>query len=69
MNILHITNKPIYPILDGGQLAMQRLMKNLLNLGYSIKNLTVETHKHPFDIENFPKDIQEIIELNTENVI
>lgn len=61
MNILHITNKPIYPILDGGQLAMQRLMMNMLHLGYSVKNLTVETYKHPFEISEFPKDIQEII--------
>ncbi|MFN5416381.1 MAG: glycosyltransferase family 4 protein [Flavobacteriia bacterium] len=61
MTILHITNKPIYPILDGGQLAMQRLMMNFLHLGYSIKNLTVETHKHRFEIDEYPQEIQQII--------
>ncbi len=61
MNVLHITNKPIFPILDGGQMAMNRLMMCFLNLGFNVKNLTLETHKHPFDINEFPEDLQEII--------
>lgn len=61
MNVLHITNKPIFPILDGGQMAMNRLMTCFLNLGFNVKNLTLETNKHPFDINEFPKDLQEII--------
>ena len=61
MNVLHITNKPIFPILDGGQMAMNRLMMCFLNLGFNVKNLTLETHKHPFNINEFPEDLQEII--------
>lgn len=61
MRVLHVTNKPIYPILDGGQLAMQRLMMNLLHLGFSIKNLSVETHKHGFNLDAYPKDLRQII--------
>lgn len=61
MNVLHITNKPIFPILDGGQLAMHRLMLNLLHQGFAVKNLTVETHKHRFDPEAYPIELQEII--------
>lgn len=61
MNVLHITNKPIFPILDGGQLAMHRLMVNLLHQGFAVKNLTVETHKHPFDLEAYPAELRKIL--------
>ncbi|MCE3294721.1 MAG: hypothetical protein K0R65_435 [Crocinitomicaceae bacterium] len=61
MNVLHVTNKPIFPILDGGQLAMHRLLMNLLHQGFAVKNLSVETHKHPFDINAFPEKLQDII--------
>jgi polysaccharide biosynthesis protein PslH len=61
MRILHITNKPIYPILDGGQMAMEKLMKNFIHLGYDIKNLSLETHKHPFHIEEFPDEIKDLV--------
>ncbi len=42
-------------------MAMNRLMTCFLNLGFNVKNLTLETNKHPFDINEFPKDLQEII--------
>jgi glycosyltransferase involved in cell wall biosynthesis len=61
MQVLHITNKPIYPILDGGQMAMEKLMRNFINLGFEIKNLSLETHKHPFDICSYPKEIQDLV--------
>jgi polysaccharide biosynthesis protein PslH len=61
MRILHITNKPIYPILDGGQMAMEKLMKNFIHLGCDIKNLSLETHKHPFHIEEFPDEIKDLV--------
>jgi glycosyltransferase involved in cell wall biosynthesis len=61
MNVLHITNKPIFPILDGGQMAMYKLMKNFLQLGFNVKNLTLETYKHPFNINDYPEDLQDII--------
>lgn len=52
----------MYPILDGGQFAMDRLLKNLLNLGFSVSSLSIETHKHKFSIEDFPEDIVQLIE-------
>ncbi|MGV3630194.1 MAG: glycosyltransferase family 4 protein [Bacteroidota bacterium] len=61
MNVLHVTNKPIFPILDGGQLAMHRLLMNLLHQGFAVKNLTVETYKHPYDEQAFPENLREII--------
>ena len=61
MNVLHVTNKPLFPILDGGQVAMHRLMMNLFHQGFGVKNITVETHKHPFHVEAYPPELREII--------
>lgn len=63
MNVLHFTNKPIFPILDGGRIAMHHLMVNLLDVGFNVKNVTISTPKHPFDINAFPKELREIIEV------
>lgn len=54
MRILHLTNKPIFPIVDGGCVAMNQLSKLLHNQGFTVKNLSIETSKHPFDLSNFP---------------
>ena len=56
MNILYITNKPIYPIVDGGCFAMDSFLRSLLCFA-SVKNITVATHKHPFDLNEYPKEI------------
>ena len=56
MNVLYITNKPIYPIVDGGCFAMDSFLRSLIRFA-TVKNLTVETHKHPFQLTNFPAEI------------
>lgn len=61
MKVLHLTNKPIFPLLDGGCIAMHELLKNLLQLGFEVKNLTIETSKHPFDPEQYPVALRQIV--------
>ncbi|MFM7005747.1 MAG: glycosyltransferase family 4 protein [Flavobacteriales bacterium] len=58
MNILLLSHKPPYPIVDGGCLAMARLLEDLLSLTVvtNIKYVAIGTHKHPFSAENFPKN-------------
>ena len=55
MNVLYVTNKPIYPIVDGGCFAMDSFLRSLIRFA-TVKNLTVETHKHPFNFHQFHKD-------------
>lgn len=71
MRVLHLTNKPIYPLLDGGCVAMNQIAKLLLQQGYNVKNVSVSTSKHPFNIAAFPVDFQdhcqpEAVHLDTE---
>jgi glycosyltransferase involved in cell wall biosynthesis len=61
MKVLHLTNKPIFPLLDGGCIAMHELLKNLLELGFEVKNLTIETSKHPFELDQYPASLRQII--------
>jgi glycosyltransferase involved in cell wall biosynthesis len=61
MKVLHLTNKPIFPLLDGGCIAMHELLKNLLQLGFEVKNLTIETSKHPFDAAQYPDALRQIV--------
>lgn len=61
MKILYISNKPIYPLVDGGCIAMNQFLKCLINAGYDIKNFTISTHKHPFEKDAFPEELYSII--------
>lgn len=61
MRILFITNKPVFPLSDGGNIASLALLKNLLHLGFNVKNLTIETGKHPFRLADFPEALRHII--------
>ncbi len=68
MNILYFTNKPIYPIIDGGCVAMDSFLQNLIALNYSITHLTLSTYKHPFLQENYPKKIQHNINIFSQEI-
>lgn len=49
MNVLYLTNKPIYPSVDGGCVAMASFLNHLLQIYPKVHHLTIETHKHPFN--------------------
>lgn len=53
MRVLHITNKPIFPLVDGGCVASNELQRVLIHAGFEVKYLTISTPKHPFSLENF----------------
>ena len=47
MKVLQLCNKPPYPPVDGGTLAMDSITQGLLAKGCEVKVLAVETDKHP----------------------
>lgn len=59
--ILHLTNKPIFPLIDGGCVAMNELQVNLLQAGYQVKYFTIATQKHPFSILQFDEKRKELV--------
>lgn len=65
MRILYLTNKPIFPIVDGGCKAMHQFLKCMIHNEYEIEHICLSTHKHPFQSENYPKSIVEKIPTST----
>lgn len=59
MKILHISNKPPYPVVDGGCFASAQLLNDLLSLKDEIKHLSISTDKHPFDRDKYPAYIRQ----------
>lgn len=57
MRILQLCHKPPLPKIDGGCVAISNISEGLLKReDVQLKILTVETYKHPFIIENYPKE-------------
>lgn len=56
MKVLQLCNKPPYPPVDGGTMAMDSITEGLLSQGCEVKVLTVETDKHPVRRERIPED-------------
>jgi len=57
MKVLHISNKPVYPSIDGGCMAMRGLLNCFDHLNYSVEHICVTTQKHPFVDGAYPKGL------------
>ncbi|MCH1614003.1 MAG: hypothetical protein L7S72_11985, partial [Flavobacteriales bacterium] len=56
MKVLQICHKPPLPSTDGGCIAINNISKGLIKELGSIKVLTINTLKHPFNLKNFDKN-------------
>lgn len=56
MKVLQLCNKPPYPPVDGGTMAMNSITQGLLSRGCEVKVLTVKTDKHPVREERIGDD-------------
>jgi len=56
MNILHLSSKPVYPLVDGGCVAIAANLKALSELSDQIGHIYIETHKHPASRDLYPKN-------------
>ena len=57
MNVLILSHKPPFPIIDGGCFAMTQFLKNISSIETikQIEYFSIHTHKHPFTTEEFPE--------------
>ena len=56
MKVLQLCNKPPYPPVDGGTMAMNSITQGLLQAGCEVRVLTVESDKHPLRRGQLPAD-------------
>ncbi len=55
MNILQICNKPPFPPLEGGSIAMNAITQGLLNKGHNVKVLAISSFKNLAQPELYPE--------------
>jgi len=65
MKVLYITNKPIFPVVDGGCKAMQQFLLCLLKAEIEVDHMCLATPKHPFKAENYPNSLMENISISS----
>ena len=59
MRVLQLCHKPSKPSIDGGCIAIDNISRGLLKNDVELKILTLSTHKHPFNKQNFDPDFVE----------
>ena len=65
MNILQICNKPPFPAVDGGAIAMNNTTQGLLNNGHKVTVIAITTPKHPVIYGGLTKEYMENTNLQT----
>ena len=59
MRVLQICHKPPLPSIDGGCIAINNISRGLIKELKSIKVLTINTLKHPFDLKHYDQNYLE----------
>lgn len=66
MEVLHIANKPAFPLRDGGCIAIKSMLKSLLSKkSFCVYHFTLSTHKHPFNCSDYPEGYRNRMELES----
>jgi glycosyltransferase involved in cell wall biosynthesis len=65
MKVLYITNKPIFPVVDGGCKAMQQFLSCILKAEIEFDHMCLATQKHPFKAENYPNSMTENLSISS----
>lgn len=65
MNILQLCQKPPFPPVDGGAIAMNNITQGLLNGGHRVKVISVTTAKHPVKPKDLPKNYVEATQFES----
>ncbi len=55
LKVFHFSNKPPFPLKDGGCIAISSILKSLLSApNLKVTHFTLHTHKHFFNIDEYP---------------
>ena len=65
MKVLQLCNKPPFPAIDGGCLAIKNISQGLLNAQIDLKIISISTAKHPFLIESYTKEFVKATQIES----
>ena len=68
MKIIQLCNKVPYPEKDGGAIAINSFIKELLKAGHQLKMLAMNTSKHYVYENSIPEDFKRNVQLETINI-
>lgn len=69
MKVLYISNKPLYPKVDGGTVAMSSFLDLLLSIeSNDVIHLCFSTPKHPFILDNYPEYVRNSCQIESAQV-
>ena len=68
MKILFLCNKPPYPPLEGGPMAMNSIVTGLLEAGHQVKILAVNSKKYNITDDDIPEDYRQKTHIELINV-
>lgn len=57
MKILHFSNKPVFPQVDGGCVAMAKVLRSIREIAEETHHICLSTPKHSFQQKAYPSDI------------
>lgn len=67
--VFHFSNKPPFPLRDGGCVAISSLLKSLLTSSeLEIFHFTLSTFKHPFDADKYPSTWREKMKMDNSSI-
>lgn len=69
LKVFHFSNKPPFPLKDGGCIAISSILKSLLTApNLKVTHFTLSTHKHPFKIEDYPESWRKRMKIDSAKV-
>ncbi|MFA5573575.1 MAG: glycosyltransferase family 4 protein [Brumimicrobium sp.] len=69
IKVFHFSNKPAFPLRDGGCIAISSILKSLLNSDeVKTYHYTLSTYKHPFEVEAYPVSWLQNMNINSGKV-
>ena len=68
MKILQICNKPPFPAVDGGAIAMGSMVRGMVRNGYDITVLNMVSYKHQATENDWPDELRKRVQLHFADV-
>lgn len=66
LKVFHFSNKPAFPLKDGGCIAISSILKSLLSSPeVDVFHFALSTYKHPFKKEKYPESWRKKMELES----
>ncbi len=63
MNILQLCNKPPYPPLEGGSIAMNNIVQGLIKEGHQVKIIAVNSFKYNVSLNDIPEEYKKLTQI------